>query len=100
MRKSGEPLKTLMVIGVFFFFDKINGVCSIGEDCYTDKKEMTMALARPEVRSEYEIAFNRAKAELPQEVVERVMRGLPVQGDSTPPIRALRQAWSRYHECL
>jgi hypothetical protein len=59
-----------------------------------------MALARPELTKERELAFNRAKAEFPPEVVSRVMRGLPVESEGSAEVRALRQAWSRYHECL
>ena len=33
-----------------------------------------------------------------REIVDRVMRGLPVQNDHSPSVRELRQAWSRYHE--
>lgn len=45
-------------------------------------------------------AFESAKAGIPSEVVDRVMKGLPVSTDSDPKVRRLRQAWSRHHTDL
>ncbi len=59
-----------------------------------------MALAVPSVKEEREHAWIHAKEGFPPDVVLRIMKGLPVEGADAEKVRAMRQAWSRYHECL
>ncbi len=59
-----------------------------------------MALATPSVKEERELAFINAKEGVDPKTVDRIMKGLPVDGDQIEPLRTLRQAWSAYRECL
>lgn len=59
-----------------------------------------MSLATPSVKEERELAFESAKEGVDAKVVDRIMKGLPVEGETSGPLLALRQAWSAYRECL
>lgn len=63
-------------------------------------KETEMALATPSVKEERQRAFIAAKEGIDPAIVDRIMKGLPVDGDTSGPLLALRQAWAPYRECL
>ena len=44
--------------------------------------------------------FEAAKTGIDAETISRIMKGQPVEGEWTPPIHTLRQAWSAYHARL
>jgi hypothetical protein len=52
------------------------------------------------VKEERQLAFERAKEGIDPAIVDRIMKGLPVPGDSSGRLLVLRQAWAAYRDCL
>lgn len=78
------------------FIDNIHRRGSLSLAPFVLGKSMTMPryVPTPALKDKFEtvaLGFDR-------EIVDRVMRGLPVSNDNSPDVRELRQAWSRYHE--
>ena len=53
-------------------------------------------------KEELKEAFEVARKGIDREVVDRIMKGLPLHGGAefTEPYLTLRRAWSAYHESL
>ncbi len=45
-------------------------------------------------------AFEDAKKGMDPQTVTNVMKGIPFDGDNTTEVRALKSAWTKYHEAL
>lgn len=59
-----------------------------------------MSCAMCETPEQRKNAFEAAKVGIDPEVINRVMKGLPVLSDGDPKVRNLRQTWSRHHTDL
>ena len=59
-----------------------------------------MSHAVASVKEERQLAFERAKRGIDPAIVDRIMKGLPVEGSESGPLLTLRQTWAAYRDCL
>ncbi len=51
-------------------------------------------------KDELQKDFEDAKKGIDREKVDKVMKGIPFNGDTAPEIRALKSAWAKYHDTM